>query len=130
MIWIVGSIAIIIMDSIGLLFPSVKAFEGRYFPYVGIPLTGSLTIAAALIFTKVVLFGIAYGWDMAGLSMNHSIHVSPGSLAQKTEPYTIEPDASWDVWISHIKIHERTETFAVVASFIGEAIEEQGLTAR
>jgi hypothetical protein len=82
----------------------------------------SITIAAALIFVKVVLFGIAYGWDMAGLSMDHAIYVSPGSFVQKTELYTVEPDSKWEVWISHTKIHQREETFAIVTNLLSKAI--------
>jgi hypothetical protein len=62
--------------------------------YVIFPLTIAALFATLIIYLKIVLFGIAYGWDMAGLSVDHAIYVSQGSVANPTEVYTLEPEAA------------------------------------
>jgi len=72
--------------------------------YVIFPLGVAALIAALIIYLKIILFGIAYGWDTAGLSVDHAIYVSQGSVANPTEVYTLEPEGT-SFWVSHVKIH-------------------------
>ena len=56
-----------------------------------------------MICLKIILFGIAYGYDMAGLSVDHAIYVSQGNVANLTEVYTLEPTEAASIWLSHVK---------------------------
>lgn len=82
--------------------------------YIIYPLTIAALFAALIIYLKIFLFGIAYGWDMAGLSVDHAIYVSQGSVANPTEVYTLEPEAA-SIWVSHVKIHNSPEALELVA---------------
>jgi hypothetical protein len=62
--------------------------------YVIFPLTIAALFATLIIYLKIVLSGIAYGWDMAALLVDHAIYVSQGSVANPTEVYTLEPEAA------------------------------------
>src|ERR1035438_7484250 len=66
------------------LFPSLKNIHAVYMSYVEAPLVIACVIWAALIFGKLLLLGIGYGWDMAGLSLRHAIYNSAGSFKQET----------------------------------------------
>ena len=58
--------------------------QTNYSGYIIFPLTIA-ALFAALIYLKIAMFGIAYGWDVAGLSVDHAIYVSQGSVASPTE---------------------------------------------
>jgi hypothetical protein len=93
--------------------------------YVIFPLGLAALFAALIIYMKIILFGIAYGWDIAGLSVDHAIYVSQGSVANPTEVYTLEPDGS-SIWISHVKIHDSPEALKWVEQALREALQTQG----
>jgi hypothetical protein len=89
--------------------------------YIIFPLTIAALVAALIIYLKILLFGIAYGWDIAGLSVDHAIYVSQGSVANPTEVYTLEPeDAS--IWVSHVKIHNSPEALKWVEKTLRETL--------
>jgi pimeloyl-ACP methyl ester carboxylesterase len=90
--------------------------------YIFLPLTFTALFAALIIYLKIVLFGIAYGWDMAGLSVDHAIYVSQGSVANPTEVYTLEPEAA-SIWVSHVKIHNSPEALELVNRTLREALQ-------
>src|SRR5712692_1767939 len=51
---------------------AAREFEetiARYGGYIMLAVTAGVLIAATLIFVKLMLFGVAYGWDMAGISV-------------------------------------------------------------
>jgi hypothetical protein len=89
--------------------------------YVFVPLAIAALLAALIIYLKIVVFGIAYGWDMAGLSVDHAIYVSQGSVANPTEVYTLEPEAA-SIWVSHVKIHNSEEALKLVDKTLREAL--------
>jgi pimeloyl-ACP methyl ester carboxylesterase len=91
------------------LFPSLKNIHAGYMSYVGAPLVIACLIWAVLIFGKLLLLGIGYGWDMAGLSLSHAIYISAGSFKQETESYTLMPKNERKFWVSHIAIHDRVD---------------------
>jgi hypothetical protein len=89
--------------------------------YIIFPLAVAAGFAALIIYLKIVLFGIAYGWDMAGLSVDHAIYVSQGSVANPTEVYTLEPEAA-SIWISHVKIHNSEKALELVKKTLRETL--------
>jgi pimeloyl-ACP methyl ester carboxylesterase len=93
-------------------------FLGRYSI---IPLSVAALFAALIIYLKILLFGIAYGWDVAGLSVDHAIYVSQGSVANPTEVYTLEPEGA-SMWVSHVKIHSSPEALKLVVKTLIEAL--------
>jgi hypothetical protein len=58
---------------------------------------------------------------MAGLSVDHAIYVSQGSVANPTEVYTLEPEAT-SIWVSHVKIHNSLEALKLVEKTLREAL--------
>lgn len=118
-----GCIALALTAVLGLFLPSVNRFIETNSLYLAIPFAALLYAGALLIFVKVILFGIAYGWDMAGLSMDHEIYVSPGSFVQKTDLYIIEPEQLWQWQVSHTEIHQRPSTLDVITELLERAFE-------
>jgi len=90
--------------------------------YIIIPLAVAAVFAALIIYLKTVLFGIAYGWDMAGLSVDHAIYVSQGGAANPTEVYTLEPGGMASIWVSHVKIHNSEEALTLVDKTLRESL--------
>jgi hypothetical protein len=53
----------------------VETFDNYFAAALGaLAMTGAI-----LLISKLLLFGFAYGWDLAGLSINHAIYVTRGS---------------------------------------------------
>lgn len=92
--------------------------------YIIFPLAIAALFAALIIYLKILLFGIAYGWDMAGLSVDHAIYVSQGSVANPTVVYTLEPEAT-SIWVSHVKIHNSLEALKLVEKTLREALNTE-----
>ncbi len=136
---IYGSFNKAITDWIVWLVAMPLAFSGAvaYFWHAASPfhdklnnLTGNLLLpfsiaallGALIIYLKIVLFGIAYGWDMAGISVDHAIYVSQGSIANATEVYTLEPEGA-SIWVSHVKIHNSEKALERVEKTLREALQ-------
>ena len=90
--------------------------------YIFSPLIIAALFAALIIYLKIFLFGIAYGWDTAGLSVDHAIYVSQGSVANPTEVYTLEPEGT-SFWVSHVKIHNSPKALERVDQTLREALK-------
>jgi pimeloyl-ACP methyl ester carboxylesterase len=121
--FIVFGMCAVVIKGISLVSNNVNGLlDANVGPYFYIPILFFVAIPALLIYAKVILFGIAYGWDIGGLSLNHSIYVSPGSFQQKTEVYTLEPDPKRRVWISHTSIHQRKEVFELAERLLKESM--------
>jgi len=106
------------------LFPSLKNIHAGYMSYVEAPLVIACLIWAVLIFGKFLLLGIGYGWDMAGLSLNHAIYISAGSFKQETEIYTLMPKNERRFWVSHIAIHDRDDVCKKVEELLKVFLSE------
>jgi hypothetical protein len=74
---------------------------------------------------KLLLLGIGYGWDMAGLSLSHAIYISAGSFKQKTETYTLMPKNERKLWVSHIAIHDRDDVCKKVEELLKVSLDEE-----
>jgi pimeloyl-ACP methyl ester carboxylesterase len=92
--------------------------------FIIFPLTIAALFAAIIIYLRIALFGIAYGWDIAGLSVDHAIYISQGSVANPTEVYTLEPQAA-SIWVSHVKIHNSPEALKLVEKTLRETLHAQ-----
>jgi hypothetical protein len=90
--------------------------------YILFPLSIAAIFAALIVYLKTVLFGIAYGWDMAGLSVDHAIYVSQGSTANPTEVYILESEAA-STSVSHVKIHNSPEALKLVEKTLRQALD-------
>jgi hypothetical protein len=130
--WIVWFVSMpLILTEILARFWHGAAFLHDKLGYVGeyiiFPLAGAAVLAALIIYLKIILFGIAYGWDMAGLSVDHAIYVSQGSVANPTEVYTLEPGDAASMWVSHVKIHNSEEALKLVNKTLREALGDSAL---
>jgi len=85
-------------------------------------LISAALFAALIIYLKIILFGIAYGWDTAGLSVDHAIYVSQGSVASPTDVYTLEPEGT-SFWVSHVKIHNSPKALEHVNQTLCEVLQ-------
>lgn len=123
-VWLI-SMPLIITEIVGHVWRGAASLHDKldYLSgYVIFPLTIAALFAALIIYLKIVLFGIAYGWDTAGLSVDHAIYVSQGSVANPTEVYTLEPEAA-SIWVSHVKIHNSPEALRCVDKTLREALD-------
>lgn len=124
-IFILASWGLMAITIFEWLFPSLNNIHAVYMSYVEAPLVIACVIWAALIFGKLLLLGIGYGWDMAGLSLSHAIYISAGSFKQKTEIYTLMPKNERKLWVSHIAIHDRDDVCKKVEELLKVSLDEE-----
>lgn len=127
--WIVWLVAMPLAASgvVAYFWHAAAPFHDKLNNFTGnllLPFSIAAVLGALIIYFKIVLFGIAYGWDMAGISVDHAIYVSQGSIANATEVYTLEPEGA-SIWVSHVKIHNSEKALERVEKTLREALPTQ-----
>jgi hypothetical protein len=113
-----AAMGLAVVSVVGKIWPAFNRFEELYVSIIAIPCGVFPAIGAILIFARLFLLGIGYGWDMAGLSINHAIYVSPGSFNQPTEVHTLLPEGDKEIWVSHTAIHDRESAQKMVCEML------------